>query len=303
MKHFTLSALVVASILMMAGPSGADERNQDSDKIEIVLDASAHSGGQVAVADSPWNDCTFKSLTIDQFIGQLISSVVAGLYGSYGDLAELLDAINRGEEITDFEYEGELSGFNDVVCDSEILFEGRAIWPVGTTTPQVVVDAVVDIARSRLTITSPRPNTAPTGTADTPTVVNLPTFLWVDQSAWVPSTSTADIPGLVSVTVTATPTAVTWDLGDGSTPKTCDGPGTPWTPGVDTTDCQHTYDRSSADQPDNAFPLRATTHYDIAYTCTPLAANTTCSSNAPLGGVDLTFTTTMTVAEVQAVNT
>jgi hypothetical protein len=57
------------------------------------------------------------------------------------------------------------------------------------------------------------------------TWVGLSTFYWVDE--WQPMTRTVELRG-VSATVTATPTALTFDPGDGNAAVSCDGPGRPW---------------------------------------------------------------------------
>ena len=58
------------------------------------------------------------------------------------------------------------------------------------------------------------------------TWVNLWTWTWVGD--WQSRARTVELRG-VSATVTATPTALVFDPGDGSAPVTCGGPGRPWT--------------------------------------------------------------------------
>ncbi|SFK53804.1 hypothetical protein SAMN05421835_123119 [Amycolatopsis sacchari] len=98
-------------------------------------------------------------------------------------------------------------------------------------------------------------------------LVNLPTWLWIDGSTFGPQSATASVPG-VSVTATATPQTVTWNLGDG-TSVTCRGAGTPFPSGGDpvasSPDCGHTYKRSSLGRPGNAFPVYATVHWSVTW--------------------------------------
>jgi len=79
--------------------------------------------------------------------------------------------------------------------------------------------------------------------APAPQLVFVATWLWLDPAGYRPRAATASVPGL-SVTATATPTTVTWSMGDGTT-VTCAGPGTAWTPGTDpaaaSPTCGHTY--------------------------------------------------------------
>ncbi len=87
-------------------------------------------------------------------------------------------------------------------------------------------------ARTELTLPLPTAHRSPPETNSDPaygglpyTWVGLSTFFWVDE--WQPMTRTVQLRG-VSATVTATPTAVTVDPGDGNAAVTCDGPGRPW---------------------------------------------------------------------------
>ena len=58
------------------------------------------------------------------------------------------------------------------------------------------------------------------------TFVGLQTWVWAVD--WQPLQRTVDLRG-VSATVTATPTALVFDPGNGDAPVTCAGPGRPWT--------------------------------------------------------------------------
>lgn len=126
-------------------------------------------------------------------------------------------------------------------------------------------------------------------------LVNLPTWLWVDN--WQPQSTTASEAGL-SVTVTATPRSVTWRMGLGD-PVVCQG-GVPWNPNLreeqQSSPCTFTYTRSSFDQPDLRYSGSATTTWDVTWT----------ASNGESGGLGQSERTTafrMRVAEGQAVIT
>ena len=77
-------------------------------------------------------------------------------------------------------------------------------------------------------------------------LVNVATWLWVDFSAWQPVSASAAAGG-IRVTTTARPQRVVWDLGDGTAPVVCDGPGTPYDPAraTATPSCAYTYRRPS----------------------------------------------------------
>jgi hypothetical protein len=128
--------------------------------------------------------------------------------------------------------------------------------------------------------------------------VNVPTWLWVDRSAWQGMSATASA-GPVSATAAATPSEVVWDMGDGEQ-ITCTGPGAQWTPSAQADDpsgCSYTYSRSSTSQPHGTYTITTTVYWHVVWT----------SQGAP-GGGDLglisgpSTRTTVRVQEVHAVN-
>lgn len=97
-------------------------------------------------------------------------------------------------------------------------------------------------------------------------LVNLASWLWVDN--WRPVSTSATLRG-VTVTVTATPESVTWDMGAGDPAVVC-GAGRAYDPSVpdeqQSTDCSYTYRRSSFGEPDERFRGAATMRWSIAWT-------------------------------------
>ncbi len=79
-------------------------------------------------------------------------------------------------------------------------------------------------------------------------LVNLKTWLWIDPGYWQPHTRTAEVLGFAT-TVSAEPTRVEWDMGNGDT-VVCHGPGTPYDAGRRAADqdtaCGYTYRRAGA---------------------------------------------------------
>lgn len=156
--------------------------------------------------------------------------------------------------------------------------------------------ALAQLARSYLKLPPPAiASSPPPGALQ---LVDLPVWLWVNRAAWAPRSATAAVAG-ERVTVTATPVAVTWRMGDGSV-VVCHGPGTPYasrySPASASPDCGHIYRRSSAGQPGSAYHVRATITWAITWQAT----------GGP-GGVLLALFSTavaaLRVAESQAVNT
>jgi hypothetical protein len=119
--------------------------------------------------------------------------------------------------------------------------------PATPATPAVDPRALALQAEQSLELPSPTLHSNPSRAS----VVNLPTWLWVDGAIWHSYSVTASA-GPVSATAVATPVSVTWTLGDGAV-VSCGGPGAPFDPGKlatqQTTSCAHTYRISSAGQP------------------------------------------------------
>jgi hypothetical protein len=129
-------------------------------------------------------------------------------------------------------------------------------------------------------------------------VVHVPTWLWIDGSQWVPVSAQASAGG-VTVTATAAPQSVTWDMGNGDT-VVCQGPGTPYDasrPASDqTTDCSYTYERSSASQPDGTYLVTATVSWNVTWTIVGAPGG------GGLGASPRSESVAIPVAEIQALN-
>ena len=129
-------------------------------------------------------------------------------------------------------------------------------------------------------------------------LVNLATWMWLDEATWGPRTSTAAVPG-VTVSVTAQPQRVMWDMGNGDQ-VACDGPGTPY----DTTqaeeaqhsDCTYTYRRSSAGQPGERYTITATVEWSATWSVAGAPGG------GALPGLTRSSSVAVRVAEIQAVN-
>jgi hypothetical protein len=99
-------------------------------------------------------------------------------------------------------------------------------------------------------------------------LVRVPTWMWLDRHRmWKPVSKTVKVPGVV-VTATAAPQSATWVMGDGST-VVCEGPGTPYTAKYPadsvSPDCGHTYLRSSAGQPGEAYTVTVTVTWRVRW--------------------------------------
>ena len=99
-------------------------------------------------------------------------------------------------------------------------------------------------------------------------VVGVETWLWVPAAQWVTLSKTVTA-GATSVTVTAVPERVTWDVGPETT--VCTGPGRAWIAGMGdpaATSCGYTYATTSKGEPDGAFVVSARIGYRVDWTCT-----------------------------------
>jgi hypothetical protein len=150
-------------------------------------------------------------------------------------------------------------------------------------------------ARRALPLDAPEVQTSPSPGADH--VVGVPSWLWVGD-AWAPLSATASLPG-VSVSVTATPQSVTWDMGNGDR-VVCRGPGVGFGPrrrdDEQSTDCSYTFRRSSLREPGQRYRVTATTTWRVSWSATGVAGG------GALGVVSRSTTFGVRVAEAQALN-
>lgn len=130
-------------------------------------------------------------------------------------------------------------------------------------------------------------------------VVGMPMWLWVRQgeTTYGPATATATAGG-VTVTATAKVTSIRWDMGDGTIVR-CAGPGTPYRASAgkaDSPDCGHRYSQISSGQPDERYPVTATSTWTITWEVT--------GGGADAGEFTETRTSTVgvRVGEVQVLN-
>jgi hypothetical protein len=137
---------------------------------------------------------------------------------------------------------------------------GGEILPVGAGGAAIAPVNPVDVrdeARARIRPTSPSVGMSPAGTDGVPTIVQMPTWMWVNPGYWAawPEESSR---GGVTVRVVGTPVQARWVMGDGSV-KTC-GAGVPWAPGArpDGGECTYTYRRDSSGEATGRFTVSVT---------------------------------------------
>lgn len=128
-------------------------------------------------------------------------------------------------------------------------------------------------------------------------LVRVPTWLWIDD--WGPRSATASVPG-VSVTVTAVPQSVTWDMGNGDA-VTCAGPGVAYDRSrpsrEQSTDCSYTYQHSSVSQPGERYRTAATVTWGVSWSASGV------NGGGDLGVLERTSQFSLRVAEAQSLQT
>jgi hypothetical protein len=171
------------------------------------------------------------------------------------------------------------------------VYEGFFVFTPAQPLP--VINAAADAALlARELLPLPDPDIATSPPVGRPQLAGVATWYRIGD-AWQTFSATATLEG-VSATVTATPTTVVWEPGDGAAAFTCTGPGDVYDPNDPraVSDCAHTYTVATADGASVA--LTATITYEVAWTATDGSADT-------LDPVTRTATVALEVDEVQAV--
>jgi hypothetical protein len=202
------------------------------------------------------------------------------------DQLATVDAMAVGED-----YYLECTWTDSGVTDYAEVFTYRP----GVSGPRL--DAIARRVADQVPLVFPRPATSPA--IDGEQITGLPTWMWIDPAGYRTFDAEATLAGL-TVTVTATPRQVSWDLGDGSDRVVCAGPGTPYDLAVDhdaqNTDCSHVYRYLSAGEPGGVYHASATTTWSLAWEASSGETGT-------LPDVGRTTTFDLTVTERQAVVT
>ena len=278
MHHRLIAGLVVFTALHALADSAAADGTGDAfnDGDEIGVDADFVSGGSGGTGSGDGDEplCTYRLL--DERANELANQMA--------------------EEGNWSEQPGEGPGaWYQLVCG----LDGRnapSVTIVWLPDPTIDPEALAEQAADRTPIPSPEIRLNPPAGQDQ--VVNVPTWMWIDPSAWSPVSASASA-GVVTVTATAAPTSVSWDIGNGNV-VVCAGPGTPYDATADAdeqhSDCTYTYRESSAGRDGGAFTMRATVTWGVTWTVVGAPGG------GSLGTAERTTTQEVRVAEIQAVN-
>jgi hypothetical protein len=180
------------------------------------------------------------------------------------------------------------------------------VWVVPPTPADAVPGALADVERL-LPHPSPRmdpPNNDPRGWA----YVQSPLWWWLPAGQWRPVSATASVtsgPFTASATVTAMPSSITFDPGDGSLgsgPVSCPGPGVPFdnsrSLAEQSSPCTYTYQSSSSMNPDGSGTWAAT--FTVVWHVAWVGAG---GGGGALADLDTTTPVALPVGEVQALGT
>jgi hypothetical protein len=258
-----------AKITASQSRSGADTSSQDAGDVASNESSATESGSGVSAGECAWRDASAAPPT---------DAAWGGNDPSTGTLF-----VN--------------------ICNGPtryVFVPGAAPGALAAAPPPPDPAVLAQQAYGELTLPKPTAKRSPDEGNSDPQNGGLPytwtnLWTWVWAAEWQTLARTVDLRG-VSATVTATPTALIFDPGDGSAPITCPGRGRPWTT-VDGSDppsaggCGHMYRAVTP-----AGPLTATTsiQWSVAWT-----------SNVGVGGTFPALTTQTTssflVEQIQVV--
>ncbi|MFC5826711.1 hypothetical protein [Nonomuraea insulae] len=151
---------------------------------------------------------------------------------------------------------------NGVACWTNL--EQFVFVPTGNTPPSgITLEQLAQIARAALTVPEPTIKLSP----DAKSFVNLPTWVWLEGVGQPRRTVTAELPGVMSVTLVATLKSI--EIDPGTTPDRaevtetgCGAVGKPYTRGG-AFSCGVRYMRASIDQPREKYTLTVTTVWPV----------------------------------------
>jgi hypothetical protein len=180
-------------------------------------------------------------------------------------------------------------------CGNEQAGQGTWVW-VPQLTARDVAGIGLDVVRRKLS--RPRAAFAPAGTDASPAVVHYPLWFAVSDVQWSPVSGTATVAGL-SATVTAGPTRLILDPGDGGNRVSCIGPGPQWHLGMAEPArppaCSYSYRNASSIAPNGrSWPVQLTIEWRVNWTATNGEAG-------DLGSITTTSGYAIPVREIEAV--
>ena len=258
-RGLVVGTTVFVALGLGASPSFADTKPPPP----VVVSGDNHDGDVTTVVNAPGHGGGLQP------VSSRTSVVVCKWTLDDVDNTVLLQGADPGS----FDAGSASSGglYYNVSCSDGSYYPG--IFVPGSTPggPAPTPGSLARQAMNRLPLPTPAVRHNPSGDA----LVNLATWWWVDPRQWRPLTQRTAA-GPVWARVTARPVKSVWDAGDGTTPLTCRGAGTPYDTSKpassQSTDCSHTYTESSAKQPqtgadpnDRFFTVTVTVYWQVTF--------------------------------------
>jgi hypothetical protein len=272
--HRRLIAPVLVVLVVLLTPSvarGDGSGDAFNDGTQVGADAGNSGSGGGGGSGGGHSNCTYEPLDAEG-----IAAAEGLAKGGYGPQPGT----------------GPGTWYRKICYDANGQSTGTVVWLPAAVDPAVLAQQASDRAPIPLPDVHLNP---PEGGEQ---VVNVVTWLWIDKSVWQPVSADASAGG-VTVTATAVPESVTWNMGNGDTVN-CAGPGTAYDPNRPSseqhTDCSYVYRHSSSSAPDGAFTASATITWHVTWTAVGVAGG------GDLGQASRTTTFAVRVAEIQAVN-
>lgn len=228
MRPIALAAMAVIFLSSLASSASAQIGGggiTEGDRLEVWVSNSG-SPGRYRKGSTRWAGCAFYSPLTEQEAENLVHG----------------RASHREVDIY-FESTDPTAEFLVFICPYGPggVFEEFGGWELDETPPIKVGERLADYALDEVWIPELIPATSPAGDATAPLIINLDTWLWVNE--WTDQTATAalvDFPAFW-VQLTATPVEIVYDPGDDGRPISC-SPGIEWSRGLDESDCIATYE-------------------------------------------------------------
>lgn len=285
-RYLIATVALLAAMMLVAAPALADECDGEGN----IFDGGGEVVGECADS-SPGKPGTRSEETVwNRYCRELL-----GAYRSGDEVEFRLFGPLTPEEVEDYGLDpsGDYVWY-EVFCWRDGLVDGDYPIIVETSTPPLSPEEVRDLVAVRLEPPTPTPATSPR--LGSQTVVQMPTWLWLDAGDWRPIEGSRTV-GTVSVRVRATPKTALWLMGDGAT-VSCAGPGTPWVQGLDpsASDCSHTYLDSSYGLPRGRFDASVSVQWEYEWWLNG-------AYQGAFGSLDVSTAFEVAVGEIQGIKT
>jgi hypothetical protein len=222
----SLALALAAFLVLLSAPVSADFGSDPGANVEgrIVSISLSRNGspGRTRAGSSRWVGCSFYGPLSEEGAEQVIHPWLPPV----NDKPNYFDSTDPEAEFTVWR------------CPAAVGFEFGG-WEINETPPIEIAERLADYAFEEIWIPELIPVTSPFGTEETPLILNLETWLWVEE--WTDQSATAWMTEFPAdwVQVTLIPERIRYES-EGLSSGDC-APGTPWSPGAEP-DCSIVYE-------------------------------------------------------------